>query len=303
MSSHPDGPAPGVPLETRYLQLLKSALLNDLYIENEVRFLYLFSTFAGGGGFDDNVFRNIAALKPDWVAAVREARKEGRIWWRVNIADAQGKTNVMDFRNVCEFSHTMIGRRRVDNIEACLDVIRADAIPGDLAETGVWRGGAAIFMKGYLDAYRLAGRNVWVADSFEGLPVPTLSQDANHDFSAAKFPILAIGLEEVTENFRRYGLLDDSVKFLKGWFKDTLHVAPIRQLALLRLDGDLYESTMDALNALYAKVVPGGFVIVDDYGDFEPCRRAIDEFRATHAITDPIVPVDWTGVFWRKTGA
>ncbi|MBL8833718.1 MAG: class I SAM-dependent methyltransferase [Rhodospirillales bacterium] len=302
MAAIQDGPAPdAIPLETRFLRLLKSALLNDIYIENEVRFLYLFSTFAGGGRFDDDVFRNIAARMPDWVGAVREARKEGRIWWRVNMADAQGKPAVMDFRNVCEFSHTMIGRKRVDNIEACLDAIRADAIPGDLAETGVWRGGAAIFMKGYLETYAMGDRKVWVADSFEGLPVPSLPQDNDHDFSAAKAPILAIGLDEVMENFRRYDLLDDGVKFLKGWFKDTLHAAPIKELALLRLDGDLYESTMDALQALYAKVVPGGFVIVDDYGDFEPCRRAIDEFRATHAIRDPIVPVDWTGVYWRKT--
>jgi O-methyltransferase len=105
----------------------------------------------------------------------------------------------------------------------------------------------------------------------------------------------------VRENFRRYDLLDDKVKFLKGWFKDTLHVAPIRQLALLRLDGDLYESTMDALKALYDKVSPGGFIIVDDFNDFEPCRRAVLEFRQLHDIEDPIEAVDWTGAFWRKS--
>lgn len=79
-------------------------------------------------------------------------------------------------------------------------------------------------------------------------------------------------LEEVQENFRRYNLLDDQVQFLKGWFCDTLPTAPIEKLAVLRLDGDLYESIMDGLNALYDKVSPGGFIIVDDYGDFEPCR-------------------------------
>lgn len=287
----------------RYLSLLKSVLLNEIYLENEVRFLYVFAAMASGGGFDDRTFRDIAALKPDWVAAVREARKEGRIWWRVNIADAQGRTNPMDFRNVCEFSHSMIGRKRMDNIEACLDVVRREAIPGDVAETGVWRGGASIFMKGYLDAYGMTDRNVWAADSFEGLPPPTAEQDKGHDFSATKVPILAVSLEEVMENFRRYGLLDGRVKFLKGWFKDTLPAAPIGKLSLLRLDGDLYESTMDALHALYDKVVPGGFVIVDDYGDFEPCRRAIDEFRTTRGIVAPIERIDWTGVWWRKSRA
>jgi O-methyltransferase len=95
--------------------------------------------------------------------------------------------------------------------------------------------------------------------------------------------------------------LDDKVKFIKGWFRDTLHVAPIQQLALLRLDGDLYESTMDALKALYAKVSPGGFIIVDDFNDFEPCRRAVLEFRELHDIDDPIENIDWAGCFWRKS--
>ena len=107
-------------------------------------------------------------------------------------------------------------------------------------------------------------------------------------------------MEEVQENFRRYSLLDDQVRFLKGWFCDTLPKAPIGQLAVLRLDGDLYESTMDGLNALYSKVSPGGFVIVDDYGDFAPCRNAVNEFRQLHGINEPIEKIDWTGVFWRK---
>ena len=128
------------------------------------------------------------------------------------------------------------------------------------------------------------------------------AEDAGYDFSAAKVPILAISLEDVQENFRRYDLLDDKVKFLKGWFRDTLHVAPISELALLRLDGDLYESTMDGLKALYDKVSTGGFIIMDDYNDFEPCRRAVSEFREQHGIKDPIEPIDWAGAFWRKSG-
>jgi O-methyltransferase len=156
-------------------------------------------------------------------------------------------------------------------------------------------------MKGCLTAWGMQDRTVWVADSFEGLPIPSLPEDAGYDFSAKKVPILAVGLEEVQENFRRYDLLDDKVKFLKGWFRDTLHVAPIRELALLRLDGDLYESTMDALKALYDKVSPGGFVIIDDFNDFEPCRRAVLEFRQLHGIKDPIEKIDWSGAFWRKS--
>ena len=287
-------------MEKRYLDLLKNILLNEIYLENEVRFLYVFSTFVTGSNFDEHVFRNIATQKKDWFDDIQKARQEGRPWWRLTFNDAQGNSKQMDFRNVCEFSHTMIGRKRLENIEHCLDIIRQEGILGDVAETGVWRGGASIFMKGYLQAYAMKGRNVWLADSFEGLPVPRLPNDQGWDFSAAKVPILAVSQEDVQENFRRYDLLDDSVKFIKGWFCDTLHSAPIEKLALLRLDGDLYESTMDALNALYFKVVAGGFVIVDDYGDFAPCRQAIDEFRDQHRITAPMVQIDWTGVYWRK---
>ena len=194
----------------------------------------------------------------------------------------------------------MVGRKRLDNITNCLDIVRTENVPGDLIETGAWRGGATILMRGYLSAWEMNDRTVWVADSFEGLPVPSLPQDKGYDFSATKIPILSISLEEVQENFRRYNLLDDQVRFLKGWFCDTLPKAPIGQLAVLRLDGDLYESTMDGLNALYSKVSPGGFVIVDDYGDFAPCRNAVNEFRQLHGINEPIEKIDWTGVFWRK---
>jgi O-methyltransferase len=131
------------------------------------------------------------------------------------------------------------------------------------------------------------------------LPKPTAEPDKGFDYSAGVAPVLAVSLEDVQALFAKYGLLDDKVRFLKGWFRDTLPGAPIERLALLRLDGDLYESTRDALHALYERVVPGGFVLVDDYGDFAPCRKAIDEFRAQRSIDAPIVKVDWTGVYWR----
>jgi len=91
------------------------------------------------------------------------------------------------------------------------------------------------------------------------------------------------------------------VKFLQGWFKDTLPTAPIETLAIMRLDADLYESTMDALNNLYPKLAAGGYAIIDDYGNAPPCRAAVDEYRGRHGITDEIVNVDWSGAYWRKT--
>ena len=96
-------------------------------------------------------------------------------------------------------------------------------------------------------------------------------------------------------------MLDQNVAFLKGWFSETLHQAPIKSLAVLRLDGDMYESTMDSLKALYAKVSPGGFVIIDDYGAIEACKKAVTDFREENGITAEIIDIDKIGVYWRKS--
>ena len=132
------------------------------------------------------------------------------------------------------------------------------------------------------------------------MPPPTHPQDEGIDLSTDVLPVLAVPLEEVQQLFKRYDLLDSQVRFLKGWFKDTLAVAPIKSLAMLRLDGDLYESTMDTLVPLYDKVSTGGFVIVDDYYSCLPCGRAIDEFRAARGISTPLQKIDEQSVFWRK---
>ncbi|HEX5093235.1 MAG TPA: TylF/MycF family methyltransferase [Burkholderiales bacterium] len=200
-----------------------------------------------------------------------------------------------------EQAHTMIGIKRLDALHFCVEDVLNRGVPGDFIETGVWRGGACILMRGVLAARGVRDRVVWVADSFEGLPPPDVArypQDRGLDFS--QHAELAVSLEQVQENFRRYGLLDDQVRFLKGWFRDTLPRAPVERLALLRLDGDLYESTMDALTHLYPRLERGGYAIIDDYGDVSACRQAVTDYRAAHGVREEIVPIDWTGVLWRK---
>ena len=195
---------------------------------------------------------------------------------------------------------TMVGRVRLDNLQQCVERVIADDIPGDLIETGVWRGGSVIFMRGLLKAWGVTDRTVWVADSFEGLPPPNPEKyPSDKGLELQHYRELAISLETVRHNFECYHLLDDKVRFLKGWFRDTLPAAPIERLAILRLDGDLYESTMDALSSLYMRVSPGGFVIVDDYV-IPACRDAVRDFRAANGITEPIEPIDWAGAFWRR---
>lgn len=199
-----------------------------------------------------------------------------------------------------EKAHTMIGLKRLDNIDYCLREILANNIAGDCIETGVWRGGATILMRGILKAFQDKTRKVWVADSFAGLPPPNPNKyphDRDYFFNIST--ALAISIEEVKGNFAKYDLLDDQVVFLKGLFSQTLPYAPIGQLALLRLDGDLYESTMDALVNLYDKVSVGGFVIIDDYG-IPCCAQAVHDFRTSRNIQDPIIPIERGGVYWKK---
>ena len=198
-------------------------------------------------------------------------------------------------------AETMIGLRRLDNIQSCVESILADGIRGDLIETGVWRGGATIFMRALLRVSAVDDRIVWVADSFEGLPPPDPDHHADAGDKHHQKTELVVSLEEVQDNFRRYGMLDDNVRFLKGWFADTLPRAPISRLALLRLDGDMFGSTIVALEALYPKVQPGGFVIVDDY-QLEGARTAVDSFRNENKIADPLVDIDGEAVFWRRSG-
>jgi len=208
-----------------------------------------------------------------------------------------------DGRSWPESAETMIGLKRLDNLHACIRDVLEHGVPGDLIECGAWRGGATIFMRAALLAYGDSGRRVWVADSFEGLPAPNLAQyPADIDSELFKNgDQLAVGVNTVKLNFARYGLLDDRVKFLVGWFKDTLPKAPIDRLAVLRVDADMYEGTIQSLEALYSKVSPGGFVIIDDYGYDKGCRKAVDDFRQKQGITEPLETIDWTGAYWRKS--
>lgn len=200
-----------------------------------------------------------------------------------------------------QYADTMIGVKRLENLQHCIETVLADRIAGDLIETGVWRGGACIFMRGMLAAYGITDRRVWLADSFCGLPPPDAQrwpadrEDPHYRYSS----YLAVSVDEVRNNFRRYDLLDDQVMFLQGWFADVLPRAPIQQLAILRLDGDMYGSTMEALSHLYPKLAAGGFCIVDDYG-LAGCHRAVDDYRREHHIEAKIHAIDWLGAYWRK---
>jgi hypothetical protein len=193
---------------------------------------------------------------------------------------------------------TMVGQKRLDILEYLLDWLIEHRILADIVECGVWRGGASIFMRGVLVSKGAAHLRSWLYDSFAGLPKPNLAGDC--DLSIYN-NYLAVPLNQVQENFVRFGLWSDKVKMVPGWFNDTLPQAEVRRISLLRLDGDMYESTIVALESLYAKVVRGGFVVIDDYGAIEVCKQATDDFRKKYNIGAPMTQVDWTCWYWQKT--
>ncbi len=212
--------------------------------------------------------------------------------------DDEIRANGMDWPSV---AHTMVGRRRLDNVHQCLEQVLADKVPGDFIETGVWRGGVCIFARAFFKAGAVTDRRVWVADSFSGMPQvgdtghPLDQRLALHQYNSS----LAISQARVEQNFRAYDLLDDQVVFLTGWFRDTLPAAPIAELAVVRLDGDLYESTMDALVNLYPRLSVGGFIIIDDYF-MRGCREAVNRYRDQFGITEEILPIDEFAAYWRR---
>lgn len=264
-------------LANDYLQLLKGAVSHTLYNQTDYGLYFRRNLPA----------RGLLWMLRRWgITPVRTAglaasdRAEGRDW--------------------PVFAQTMIGTARLDSLQGCIEEILRTKIPGDLLEAGVWRGGASIFMRGVLKARGDTERRVWVCDSFAGLPEPDPAIAADADGEPwHTLEHLRVGLEEVKANFARYGLLDDQVRFAKGWFKDTLPALSDETFALIRLDGDMYESTMDTLIALYPSLSAGGFLVVDDY-HVPACRAAVHDYRAAQGIEEPIQEIDWTGVLWRK---
>jgi O-methyltransferase len=265
-----------------YLDLLKLCLTRTGF---ETRF----NPVPGNGVLKRLAYRSLdRVLRPRGIEMLRRVAPDQSL-------RAEGKDWPMD-------AETMIGLKRLDNLQHCVTDIIRNNVQGDLIETGVWRGGACIFMRAVLKAYMDSSRTVWVADSFRGLPPPNPERyPADAGDRLFQEEALRVSLEQVQANFRKYGLLDDQVRFLVGWFSETLPTAPIERLAVMRLDGDLYESTMDGLHALYPKLSVGGYVIIDDYGAMTSCRQAVDDFRGEMLISDEMKQIDWTGVFWQRT--
>jgi O-methyltransferase len=195
---------------------------------------------------------------------------------------------------------TMVGLARLDDLQACVESISRDGVSGDLIEAGTWRGGASILIRATLDSLGEDERTLWVADSFQGFPQidrPDDGYDLGADLAGCDY--LAVPLEEVEQSFGRFGL-EDGVVFLPGFFEATLPTLADRQWSIVRLDGDTYEATRCSLEALYPGLSSGGYLVVDDYFQIEPCRQAVDDFRRENGIAEPLEQVDWSCARWRR---
>ena len=198
------------------------------------------------------------------------------------------------------FGITMIGQSRLKNLEWALRFVIGKGVRGDFIECGVWRGGSSLFARAVFQALNVTDRHVWLADSFQGLPKARTKNDNNlwskqeylkvrkeKTGSMSNPFLLQVSMEEVQTNFRSFDLLDDHVHFCKGFFVDSLPQCNVTRIAVLRMDGDMYESTMDQLFNLYMKVEVGGVIIVDDF-TIPECNRAIRDFRQWHNMTEEI---------------
>lgn len=198
---------------------------------------------------------------------------------------------------------TMVGLKRLDDLQACIESAVADGVPGDVIEAGVWRGGAAMLARATLDSLGEMDRTVWAADSFRGLPPPdtgAFPEDRELDLSQVDF--LSAPLDEVRGYFARFGL-DRGVEFVEGFFGDTLPGLRGLPWSVIRLDGDTYEAIWAGLESLYPSLSAGGYVIVDDYLLIREVRAAVDEFRSEQGITALIQGIDWVGARWRREDA
>jgi O-methyltransferase len=194
---------------------------------------------------------------------------------------------------------SMVGLARLDDLQQCVENVVADGVAGDLIECGSWRGGAAMLMRATLDTLGETGRNVFVADSFQGFPEVDAGQEYSLDADLANVGFLSVPLAEVRASFARLGV-SEGVTFVAGFFAATLPALRGHRWAVARLDGDSYDATRSALDAVYPSLSVGGYLVIDDFYPLEDCRRAVEDFRAEYGIAEPIEAVDWNAARWRR---
>lgn len=201
--------------------------------------------------------------------------------------------------------YTMTSEHRLSALCDAVRYVERRGLPGGFVECGVWRGGSSMAMALTLLDLGSTGRELYLYDTFEGMSAPTeFDRELHGGKSAAE--LLASSdktdtvwayssLDDVRRNLGRTGYPAQRLHFIKGKVEDTIPVTIPEQIAILRLDTDWYESTRHELEHLYPRLVPGGVLIIDDYGHWEGARKAVDEYFESHAEPLMLHRVDYTG--------
>jgi len=201
--------------------------------------------------------------------------------------------------------YTLLSEARLFSLYSLAKQICLDDIPGNFVECGTYKGGSAALLAFMIKRYSLRPRLLYAFDTFEGMPDPTESDKHNGipanmtNFGAGT---LKAPIDENLDVICQFLNVKDIVVAVKGLFADTLpqHKTEIGDIALLHADGDWYESTIDIFNTLYDSVVPNGIIQIDDYGHWEGCSKAIDEFERRRGDSFALRGIDYTGVWFQK---
>ncbi len=190
---------------------------------------------------------------------------------------------------------TLLSKKQLDLVEQCVLSVEARGVHGDFIEAGIWRGGVIILMRALLAAHNIGNRKVVAADSFTGIPKNARALNDPVDQWRDRW---VAPIDEVKQNIARFGLLDDRVAFLPGFFADTLPHLGEQKFALMRLDSDSYDSVEESLVYLYPRLSPGGIVIIDDW-HLVGCKTAVMNYRARHNVGEEIKVYD-SNAYWIK---
>jgi len=199
--------------------------------------------------------------------------------------------------------HTHVSLIDLLHLRSLIEQIGRDGLQGDLVECGAWRGGSSAFL--YKRARDLGiDPEIYIYDSFEGFPAPAAERIDGRKaqgINQGKFDWIKADREDVVAIFKQLGLYSEKVHIVKGWFCDTTPQSPVRKIVLLHCDGDLYQSTKDTLDSFYAKVVSGGYIVSNDYGDvWIGAKKAVDECVAANCPGVIIHKIPGGGAYFRK---
>ncbi len=262
----------------RQLAVVKDALLNRHYLEDEIRLQLL----------------TAKGTSPPHPVALRDPVRNAQLAYRALERQRFTAAGGDDAAASSFVAYAPMGRAQLDHLESALDTVRTEGVDGDLVECGTGRGGGAILMRAYLDAHEVGDTRVWVIDRFRSSPEPQLNPTLPERGVAG----FQADLNIVRDGFARFDVLDDRVRFVQGPPAALDEDGPDR-IALLRIGWAAADDVRPILDALYDRVVAGGVVIVHCGVDAD--RRAeVDRFRTDRHIDTLLQPVDATAVAWRK---